>query len=176
MRAYGLKNPIAIIPNGIDLPSLVESSELRVEGSIFDRFDQGRKVLLHLGRIHPKKGLVNLLRAWKQTLNLQLSTPGFWPLPAGTRAGMRRNASDCAMKWGLRGVMCAQAGLLDNRTTGQRDNGQWSVVSGQSSSWGRSLGKTSQLVIVIAMPSSCRRTVKGYRWWSWRRGLMASRC
>jgi len=66
IRAFGLKNPICIIPNGIDLPSLVESSELRVEGSIFDRFAQGRKVLLYLGRIHPKKGLVNLLRAWAE--------------------------------------------------------------------------------------------------------------
>jgi poly(glycerol-phosphate) alpha-glucosyltransferase len=64
IRHLGLKNPIAIIPNGIDLPSIVESSGLRVESLILDRFAQGRKVLLYLGRIHPKKGLVNLLRAW----------------------------------------------------------------------------------------------------------------
>jgi glycosyltransferase involved in cell wall biosynthesis len=106
MRAFGLKNPICIIPNGIDLPSLVESSELKVEregqeakqgaaqrsmlrtpraeetSNIQHRtslravgcyepeanieWKPDRKVLLYLGRIHPKKGLVNLLRAWAE--------------------------------------------------------------------------------------------------------------
>jgi glycosyltransferase involved in cell wall biosynthesis len=63
-RAYGLKNPIAVIPNGIDLPE--ETSEsLKVEGLK----SGGKKTLLFLGRLHPKKGLVNALRAWKQTLH-----------------------------------------------------------------------------------------------------------
>ena len=30
---------------------------------------EGRKTLLYLGRIHPKKGLVNLLKAWKSVVN-----------------------------------------------------------------------------------------------------------
>jgi poly(glycerol-phosphate) alpha-glucosyltransferase len=60
IRQVGLKNPIAIIPNGIDLPGEeVESRKQKVEIE-----GAGRKVLLYLGRIHPKKGLVNLLRAW----------------------------------------------------------------------------------------------------------------
>ena len=66
IRAYGLKNPIAIIPNGIDIPELgkqkAESSHLPWAAYV----ESGRKVLLYLGRIHPKKGLVNLLKAWKQ--------------------------------------------------------------------------------------------------------------
>jgi poly(glycerol-phosphate) alpha-glucosyltransferase len=66
MRAYGLRNPICVIPNGIDLPGVVEGSELRVESSALQRFAAGRKILLYLGRIHPKKGLANLLKAWKQ--------------------------------------------------------------------------------------------------------------
>lgn len=55
-RSYGLKNPICVIPNGVDLP---EIGDRRSETG-----DQ-RKTLLFLGRLHPKKGLVNALRAWK---------------------------------------------------------------------------------------------------------------
>lgn len=55
VRAIGLNNPVAVIPNGIDLPELQSQAEL---GSTNDR------VLLSLGRIHPKKGLDRLLRAW----------------------------------------------------------------------------------------------------------------
>ena len=63
-RAYGLRNTICVIPNGIDLPRVVETPELMAESSALQRFAAGRKILLYLGRIHPKKGLVNLLKAW----------------------------------------------------------------------------------------------------------------
>jgi glycosyltransferase involved in cell wall biosynthesis len=56
VRALGFKNPIAIIPNGIELPV----KDLQQETNTMSR----RKKLLFLGRIHPKKGLDNLLEAW----------------------------------------------------------------------------------------------------------------
>jgi glycosyltransferase involved in cell wall biosynthesis len=55
IRAYGLTHPVAIIPNGIDLPSLCRNAKMA---------DVGDRVVLSLGRIHPKKGLDRLLRAW----------------------------------------------------------------------------------------------------------------
>jgi glycosyltransferase involved in cell wall biosynthesis len=63
MRQLGLKNEIAVIPNGIDLPTGLAPSPPPWK----DVIEPGRKVLLFLSRIHPKKGLINLLRAWKQT-------------------------------------------------------------------------------------------------------------
>jgi glycosyltransferase involved in cell wall biosynthesis len=54
-RAYGLKNPVCVIPNGVDLPDLAVD---RGHG------ERATKTLLFLGRLHPKKGLVNALRAW----------------------------------------------------------------------------------------------------------------
>jgi glycosyltransferase involved in cell wall biosynthesis len=53
IRDFGLKNPIAVIPNGIDIPKLDRTKAT----------DAGR-VVLSLGRIHPKKGLDRLVRAW----------------------------------------------------------------------------------------------------------------
>jgi glycosyltransferase involved in cell wall biosynthesis len=54
IRAFGLTNPIAIIPNGANLPELFERADQR----------EGPRRMLFLGRIHPKKGLLELVRAW----------------------------------------------------------------------------------------------------------------
>lgn len=62
IRAYGLKSRIAVLPNGIDLPTHNDFVQPPWQGNI----ENGRKVLLYLGRLHPKKGLSNLLTAWKQ--------------------------------------------------------------------------------------------------------------
>ena len=60
-RAYGLRNPICLIPNGVALPELSSSEPLRQRSG-------GPRVLLFLGRLHPKKGLVNALRAWAEVM------------------------------------------------------------------------------------------------------------
>lgn len=60
IRSAGLKNPVCIIPNGIDLPAVTE----RAESCAQQRGGRRKKLLLYLGRLHPKKGLPNLLRAW----------------------------------------------------------------------------------------------------------------
>lgn len=54
IRAFGLTNPVAVIPNGIDLPVPALPAE----------HPAGARVVLSLGRIHPIKGLERLLRAW----------------------------------------------------------------------------------------------------------------
>jgi poly(glycerol-phosphate) alpha-glucosyltransferase len=61
IRTYGLRNPVAVVPNGVDLPRQQVSKPTRWEADLPD----GAKVLLYLGRLHPKKGLPNLLRAWR---------------------------------------------------------------------------------------------------------------
>jgi len=67
IRQLQLKNDIAVIPNGIDLP---ENGRWKSEGGNppwKNHVEPGRKTLLYLGRIHPKKGLVNLLKAWAES-------------------------------------------------------------------------------------------------------------
>lgn len=53
VRHFGLSQPVAIIPNGIDLP-LITATSAQLSG----------KTVLSLGRIHPKKALDTLVRAW----------------------------------------------------------------------------------------------------------------
>jgi poly(glycerol-phosphate) alpha-glucosyltransferase len=67
IRDAGLRNPICIIPNGIDLPP-DNDAQMPFLASLQQSALLDRKVLLFLGRIHPKKGLLNLLHAWKMIL------------------------------------------------------------------------------------------------------------
>lgn len=53
--------PVAIIPNGVYLP------EIKFEDKIKNR----KKQLLFLGRIHPKKGIENLIKAWNEVKNIE---------------------------------------------------------------------------------------------------------
>jgi glycosyltransferase involved in cell wall biosynthesis len=64
LRRYGMRNPVCVIPNGIDLPERIQSLGFGAQDSELMSIARGRKVLLYLGRLHPKKNLVPLLRAW----------------------------------------------------------------------------------------------------------------
>jgi glycosyltransferase involved in cell wall biosynthesis len=60
-RCLGLKHPIAIIPNGVELPEWkAESRKQKAEMGT----KEVRKTVLFLGRIHPIKGLLSLVEAW----------------------------------------------------------------------------------------------------------------
>jgi glycosyltransferase involved in cell wall biosynthesis len=63
IRRFGLRNPICVIPNGVELPG--SNRPDRMPPWSGDAVG-GRKVLLYLGRLHPKKGLSILLRGWKE--------------------------------------------------------------------------------------------------------------
>lgn len=56
---YGVKCPIFVIPNGVSHQYLNKYSEYNKKSS------DEKKKLLYLGRIHPKKGLSILIKAWK---------------------------------------------------------------------------------------------------------------
>ena len=60
-RAYGLRQRIEVVPNGVDLPELLTTEDTEST--------EGKKRLLFLGRIHPKKGLLGALRAWAELRN-----------------------------------------------------------------------------------------------------------
>jgi glycosyltransferase involved in cell wall biosynthesis len=53
LRQRNLKSPIAVIPNGVDIPNLPARTS-----------KSGRRTALFLSRLHPKKGLPMLIEAW----------------------------------------------------------------------------------------------------------------
>jgi glycosyltransferase involved in cell wall biosynthesis len=57
IRGFGLRNPVAIIANGIDLSRM--AAPLTAEPAV-------ERIVLSLGRIHPKKGLARLVHAWSK--------------------------------------------------------------------------------------------------------------
>ncbi|TLD69940.1 glycosyltransferase [Phragmitibacter flavus] len=64
IRKMGVRSPICVIPNGINLPALKASSDHAVTRSA------SRKRLLYLGRLHPKKGLMEMIKAWEVFVKL----------------------------------------------------------------------------------------------------------
>ena len=67
IRQFGLKTPICIVPNGVDLPNNLVSSAPTKANRI--------KKVLFLGRIHPKKGLERALDAWRELKRFNTSVP-----------------------------------------------------------------------------------------------------
>jgi len=77
IRAYGLRNPVAIIPNGVDL--LSETYDWR-QPEWRNLLPGNSQVLLFIGRIHPKKGLNHLLNAWARAKQESSSVAKPWRL------------------------------------------------------------------------------------------------
>lgn len=75
-RRFGLRNPICIIPNGVDLPENTNGeANTALERTWKGLIPSSCRVLLYLGRLHPKKGLANLLKAWAQVNATSRRTP-----------------------------------------------------------------------------------------------------
>jgi poly(glycerol-phosphate) alpha-glucosyltransferase len=63
IREYGLETPVCVVPNGVDLPETAPAPKPPwAENGVAEE----DRVLLFLGRLHPKKGLSKLLTAWER--------------------------------------------------------------------------------------------------------------
>lgn len=98
IRAYGLKNPVCVIPNGIDLPHV----EIGAKPGWYSMVPEGAHVLLYLGRIHPKKGLVNLLQAWQSARQATGGeTPWFLVIAGWDQGGHEAELRSLAKQLGI---------------------------------------------------------------------------
>ena len=98
IRRAGLRQPVVLIPNGVELPDRTREAPT---GAV-------RKALF-LSRVHPKKGLVNLARAWAEV------RPEGWELVlAGPdEGGHRAEVEGVIRELGLEGVRWT--GEVDDR-------------------------------------------------------------
>lgn len=76
LRGLGFRQPIAVVPLGVDLP---ESSRWEREPS---HDGKRERMILFVSRIHPKKGLLNLVEAWAR-----VRQPGWRVVVAGPDEG-----------------------------------------------------------------------------------------
>ena len=79
IRRLGLIQPIAIVPNGIDLSVATRTAS-----------DDECKTLLFLGRLHAKKGLTELLRAWARVQNIMSYTRWHLSIAGWSNEGYER--------------------------------------------------------------------------------------
>jgi glycosyltransferase involved in cell wall biosynthesis len=110
VRSFGLTNPVAIIPNGIDLPELATQPPAESAPA---------RIVLSLGRIHPKKGLGCLLHAWSK---VEAGCRG-WRLKivGPPEAGHDEELRALAMALGLTRVSIEGPLYGDAKTTAYRD-------------------------------------------------------
>lgn len=80
IRDLGIRTPIALIPNGVFLPDRRQSLPLPPWQA---QIPEGTPVLLFLGRFHPKKGVFQLLEAWKRFALQATSYPAPWLVLVG---------------------------------------------------------------------------------------------
>jgi glycosyltransferase involved in cell wall biosynthesis len=138
-RKLGLKMPVFIIPNGVDLPEpLKAEGGTKPEGSGAEDYDEvvarratplsGRNVssnlktevrtALFLGRIHPKKGLPMLVEAWAK-----VRPPG-WQMRVAGPDECGHGAEIAAM---IRDEGLEDTWSLEGEVS---DEGKWEVFSG----------------------------------------------
>ncbi|MGR3494743.1 glycosyltransferase [Citreimonas sp.] len=73
IRALGLCNPVAVIPNGVHLPDLDAPHAAANE-------TDPRQVLLFLGRLHRKKGIAETMQAWARLIKEEPDIARQWRL------------------------------------------------------------------------------------------------
>lgn len=75
IRKYGLKNPVAIIPNGTNIPKWTRD---------YEKFKTKKtKTILFLSRLHPKKGVLELIDAYAMINESHPDITAKWHLKIG---------------------------------------------------------------------------------------------
>lgn len=126
-RRFGSKAPVAVIPNGVSVPASADAESFLEE---FPKL-RDRQIVLFLGRIHFKKGLDILCRAWRNCrrpsdAHLVLAGPDFEGTQTRVEAlidelGIRSSVTFTSMlrgdrKWGA--LKAAQLFVLPSYSEG----------------------------------------------------------
>jgi len=118
IRALGLRQPIAVIPNGIEIPA--ESATVS-RALLEEKFPElrGRRWLVFLSRLHPKKGVLELLRVWQR---LRAEFPD-WQL---VLAGPSLDGYDATVRAAVHELRLADCVTLPGMLAGDLKESAWS--------------------------------------------------
>ena len=116
VRAYGLTNPIAVIPNGVDVTPFDLARESNVGSTDF----HDKRIMLFLSRLHEKKGLGHLIDAWHRVVESHHQ----WHLViAGPDDGFER-----AARRARRGVEARRVRHVCRRLQGERKHAAFAAA------------------------------------------------
>lgn len=99
VRERRLRTPVAVIPNGVDPPEPPPNAP-----PWRSKLDPERRVLLFLGRIHPVKGVFELVRGWAQFVSRYPDRARNWSLvitgwdDGGHEARLRALATELGLR------------------------------------------------------------------------------
>jgi glycosyltransferase involved in cell wall biosynthesis len=151
LRRLGLRQPIAVVPNGVKMPPLLKPL----------RSPATPHIALFLSRIHPKKGLLELVEAWRVT------RPSDWKviIAGPDEGGHRRVVEEKIRRAGL-GNNFEFAGMVDGAAkTALYQRAELFLLPSFTENFG----------VVVAEALACGVpviTTKGTPW----QGLMTHRC
>lgn len=104
VRKFGIRAPVAVIPNGVHIPHEKDRGTKQSKSR--------PKLLLYVGRIHQKKGLPMLIRAWDSVTKHSRAAEEWALIIAGwDQAGHEQELKDLAKGLGL---SCASRGPGDS--------------------------------------------------------------
>lgn len=93
LRRLGLSLPVAVIPNGIEVPDDLPGTAVIGAHAAVRAGGDRRRTVLFLSRLHPKKGLLDLVQAW-----VRLRPAGWRVQIAGPDVGGHRRAVEAAIR------------------------------------------------------------------------------
>jgi glycosyltransferase involved in cell wall biosynthesis len=159
LRQLGLRAPVHIIPNGVDLPS---------DDYFVDRKRKVRstesKTAFFLGRINPKKGLLLLVKAWNEV------RPAGWQLKiAGPNEGGHRSEVEKAVvSLKLGDVVSFHGPLNEKMKTSEFSNADLFILPTYSENFGlvvvEALAHGVPVLTTTGTPWSML-PMKGCGWW-----------
>jgi len=165
IRQLGFKQPIAVIPNSIELPSLEGLAPRETLETAFPHL-KAKQWLLFMSRIHPKKGLEELLSVWKE---LEGKFPQWHLIIAGSDiTGYGRQLNAFIGQNSLQERVTLTGMLTGSPKEAALGNSSLFVLPTHSENFGRVIAESlSYAVPVITTKGSPWEDLEKYRcgWW-----------
>ncbi len=153
IRRLGYRNPVAVVPNGIDIPPVRPQRSRRWA----EQFGFNGKILLFLGRIHPQKGLLPLLEGFKNALDEKADLRHEWALViAGwDDGGHEPELREYVRNNGLDGSVFFAGPLYGSAKAEAYESSDWFVLSSRSEGLPKTVLEAWAHGLPVAMSSQC---------------------